>query len=60
MMNDDMKGHFCYGLLSFHNPLFSPSVNVTLDKLEATTSVISAYQKSEGLNILTVENWVPY
>ena len=56
------KGHFFYGLLSFHNLLFSTSVNVIFDKLEAEISVTSVCQGLAGLNtrILTVENWVSY
>ena len=54
------KGHFFHGLLSFHNILFSTSVNVSFDKLEASMSVTSAYQGHAGLNILTVEKLVSY
>ena len=42
------KGHFFHGLLSFYNSLFSPSVSVIFDKLEAAMSVTSVCQGLAG------------
>jgi ethanolamine ammonia-lyase large subunit len=35
--------------------LYSPSIGVTVGKLEAAKSVTSAYQQTAGINILTLE-----
>ena len=54
------KRNFFRGLISFHDPLFFPSFNVTFVKLEDAMCVTSAYQERAGLNTLTVENWKYY
>jgi hypothetical protein len=52
------KGRLFHGLISFHNRLSFPLVNVTFGILEASLSVTAAYQESARLNILIVENWI--
>ena len=46
----------CYSLIS--NPLYSPTIDVTIGKLTAVEFVTSAYQETAGLKLLAEENWI--
>jgi hypothetical protein len=45
------KGHLFYDIISFQKLLASPSIDITVGKLEAAQSVTIAYQETAGLNI---------